>query len=64
MKKLDIGNSDFKNIIEGNYYYVDKSLFIQEPIDIQKQVVLIPRPRRFGKSLSFLHTGNAGRALR
>ncbi|HNI28117.1 MAG TPA: AAA family ATPase, partial [Leptospiraceae bacterium] len=52
MKKLDIGNSDFKNIIEGNYYYVDKSLFIQELIDIQKQVVLIPRPRRFGKTLN------------
>ncbi len=52
MKKLDIGNSDFKNTIEGNYYYVDKSLFIQELIDIQKQVVLLPRPRRFGKTLN------------
>ncbi|HMV80601.1 MAG TPA: AAA family ATPase [Leptospiraceae bacterium] len=48
IKKLDIGNSDFKSLIENDNYYVDKSLFIQELIDIQKQVILIPRPRRFG----------------
>ena len=54
MKKMDIGNSDFKSIIENNNYYVDKSLFIQELIDIQKQVILIPRPRRFGKTMNLL----------
>ncbi|MGE5342446.1 MAG: AAA family ATPase, partial [Candidatus Omnitrophota bacterium] len=30
MKKLPIGISDFKDIITGNYYYVDKTLFIKE----------------------------------
>ena len=30
MKKLPLGKSDFKQIIEENYYYVDKSLFIKE----------------------------------
>ncbi|MCB1193518.1 MAG: AAA family ATPase [Leptospiraceae bacterium] len=54
MKKLDIGNSDFKSIIENNNYYVDKSLLIQEVIDTQKQVLLIPRPRRFGKTMNLL----------
>ncbi len=54
MKKMDIGNSDFKSIIENNNYYVDKSLFILELIDIQKQVILIPRPRRFGKTMNLL----------
>jgi len=52
MKKLDLGNSDFKSIIENNYYFVDKSLFIHEIIEIQKQVILLPRPRRFGKTLN------------
>lgn len=52
MKKFDIGNSDFKSIIENDNYYVDKSLFIQEVIDSQRQVLLIPRPRRFGKTLN------------
>jgi hypothetical protein len=57
MKKLDLGNSDFKSIIENNNYFVDKSLFIKEIIDTQKQVLLLPRPRRFGKTLnlSMLH---------
>jgi len=52
MKDLDIGNSNFKNIIENNNYYIDKSLLIREVIKAQKQVVLLPRPRRFGKTLN------------
>ena len=57
MKELDLGNSDFKSIIENNSYYVDKSLLIKEVIKAQKQVILLPRPRRFGKTLnlSMLH---------
>ncbi|MCB1192616.1 MAG: AAA family ATPase [Leptospiraceae bacterium] len=54
MKRLNIGNSDYKDIIENNNYYIDKSLLIQELIDLQKQVLLIPRPRRFGKTLNLL----------
>jgi hypothetical protein len=33
MKKFAVGESDFKNIISDNYYYVDKSLFIKEILD-------------------------------
>ncbi len=33
MKQFSVGESDFKNIITGNYYYIDKSLFIKEIID-------------------------------
>ena len=52
MKQFAVGESDFKNIITGNYYYVDKSLFIKEVIDRGNRVILIPRPRRFGKTLN------------
>jgi len=51
-KKLDLGQSDFKNIIKSNSYFVDKSLFIKEIIDTEKSVLLFPRPRRFGKTLN------------
>ncbi|MDP4144943.1 MAG: AAA family ATPase [Bacillota bacterium] len=52
MKRLPIGVSDFKELIENEYYYVDKSLFIKEVIDDGSKVILIPRPRRFGKTLN------------
>ena len=52
MKELDLGNSDFKSVIENNNYFVDKSLLIKEVIKAQKQVILLPRPRRFGKTLN------------
>jgi hypothetical protein len=51
-KQLPIGKSDFKQVIENNYYYVDKSLFIKEVIDKSDAILLIPRPRRFGKTLN------------
>jgi len=51
-KKLNLGYSDFKGMIEGNYYYVDKSMFIDEIINSESAVMLIPRPRRFGKTLN------------
>ena len=52
MKKLNLGHSDFKNIINNNNYFVDKSLLIEEIINAQKNVLLLPRPRRFGKTLN------------
>lgn len=57
MKKLPIGISDFKKLVAGNYYYVDKTLLIKELVDSSGDVLLIPRPRRFGKTLnlSMLH---------
>lgn len=51
-KKLAIGINDFKKLREENYYYVDKSLLIKEIIDEDAEVLLLPRPRRFGKSLN------------
>ena len=52
MKKLPLGISDFRKVIRDNNYFVDKSLFIQELINSNAQVSLIPRPRRFGKTLN------------
>ncbi|MCP5105304.1 MAG: AAA family ATPase, partial [bacterium] len=52
MKKLPVGVSDFKKIIRDNYCYVDKTLFIKEIIDKGDTILLIPRPRRFGKTLN------------
>jgi hypothetical protein len=51
-KRIPIGESDFKNLIEGNNYYVDKSLLIKEIIEDDSLVILLPRPRRFGKTLN------------
>lgn len=51
MKKLPIGVSNYKELIEGGYYYVDKSLLIKD-IHESGKVVLMPRPRRFGKTLN------------
>ncbi|RMI14754.1 MAG: AAA family ATPase [Calditrichaeota bacterium] len=52
MKKLPVGQSDFKQVIESGFYFVDKSLLIREILDHPAQVLLLPRPRRFGKTLN------------
>jgi hypothetical protein len=54
MKKLRMpqGISDFRKLREGGYYYVDKSHIIPEMIDASAEVLLLPRPRRFGKTLN------------
>jgi len=51
-RPLEIGNSDFRSYRINDYYYVDKSLFIKELFQAQSQVMLITRPRRFGKTLN------------
>jgi hypothetical protein len=51
-QKLPIGLSDFREIIEENYYYIDKSNMISELLDDSAKVILLPRPRRFGKTLN------------
>lgn len=51
-KRLPIGISDFKEVIEGGYTYVDKTLLIQELVEKGSAVALIPRLRRFGKTLN------------
>lgn len=52
MKKLSIGIDDFKKIIDRDLYYVDKSLFIKDIITIGSEVIIITRPRRFGKTIN------------
>ena len=52
MKRLAIGVSDFKKIIEGDFYYFDKTKFIEEIIKDGSEVKLFTRPRRFGKTLN------------
>jgi hypothetical protein len=51
VKKFRIGTDDFKEFIEDGGYFVDKSLLIRDIIEGNK-VTLIPRPRRFGKTLN------------
>lgn len=51
-KKLPVGIDDFRKIIENDYYFVDKSLLIDELLDKRSEVTLLSRPRRFGKTLN------------
>ena len=50
--KLPIGISEFDTIINDNYFYIDKTMLIQEVWEHSAQVLMIPRPRRFGKTLN------------
>ena len=50
--KLPIGVSNFKDIIKKNYYYFDKTKFIENILEDGSQVKLFTRPRRFGKTLN------------
>lgn len=53
MKKvIPIGIDNFKEIITGRYYYVDKTPLIKELLDLTVKVNLFTRPRRFGKTLN------------
>ncbi|MGL4867355.1 MAG: AAA family ATPase, partial [Cetobacterium sp.] len=51
-KKLPVGIDDFKKIIENDYYFADKTMFIDELLNKKSEVTLLPRPRRFGKTLN------------
>lgn len=52
MKRLPIGISDFKKLIENGYYFVDTSSFIADIYREPADIALITRPRRFGKTLN------------
>ena len=52
MQGIGIGVSDFKALRIKDNYFIDKSLYIKDIIDNQSSVVLITRPRRFGKTLN------------
>ena len=52
MKKIPIGTKSFSRLVEGNYYFVDKTLMIKESLGRVTDVTLITRPRRFGKTIN------------
>ena len=49
---IGIGESDFRGLRIRNNYYIDKTMYIKDIIDNQSRVILITRPRRFGKTLN------------
>ena len=51
-KQIPIGISDFRQLRTENYHFVDKSLLIKEVLNDSATVVLLTRPRRFGKTLN------------
>ena len=52
LKKISIGVEDFKEIIDKDGYFVDKTLMIKKMIESNAKVTLFTRPRRFGKTLN------------
>lgn len=71
MKKIPVGIEDFKEIINNNCYYVDKTKFIANILDDGSKVKLFTRPRRFGKTLNMsmlkyffdIHNGKENKEL-
>ena len=51
-KAIPIGIENFEDIIKDNYYYVDKSILIEDILVNRAAVTLFTRPRRFGKTLN------------
>jgi len=49
---IPIGVDDYKKLIDNENFYVDKTLLIKEFWQKGTEVTLIPRPRRFGKTLN------------
>lgn len=52
MKAIPIGVENFKKLIDKDYYFADKTLLIKDLLDVQADVSLFTRPRRFGKTLN------------
>lgn len=50
--KLPVGIDNFEKIRKNGYYYVDKSRYIEQLLEIGGKVTSFTRPRRFGKTLS------------
>jgi len=51
MKRLPYGISDYEKLITNNYYYVDKTKYIEELENVANPNIMCLRPRKFGKSL-------------
>ncbi len=51
MRKLPYGKSDYEQLIENGYYYVDKTSYIEKLEDLPETYIMFLRPRKFGKTL-------------
>ena len=51
-RPLPIGVENFADMVKNDYYYVDKTIFMKELLDLKGKVNLFIRPRRFGKTLN------------
>ena len=51
-KQILTGVESFEKVIEGDYFYIDKTLFIKELLENRGENTLITRPSRFGKTLN------------
>ena len=51
MKKLPYGISDYERLVENDYYYVDKTMYIEKLEDLAERYIMFLRPRKFGKTL-------------
>ena len=52
LKKIPIGTRSFSKLKNDGYYFVDKTLLIKEFLDKGREVTLVTRPRRFGKTIN------------
>ena len=52
MEGIGIGTSDFKKLRIKDYYYIDKTMYIKDILKNKSEIVLVTRPRRFGKTLN------------
>lgn len=50
MKRISTGTENFKELLDNNYYYVDKTRLIEDVLS--DKVMLYTRARRFGKTLN------------
>ena len=51
MKKIGIGYEEYREFIDENLYYVDKTMLVRDVLERGGKVTLLTRPRRFGKTL-------------
>ena len=52
MRGIGLGESDFRALRTMKDYYIDKTMYIKDIIDNRSKVILVTRPRRFGKTLN------------
>ena len=51
MKKLPYGISNYERIVDDDYYYVDKTVYIEKIENLSESYIMFLRPRKFGKTL-------------